>query len=76
MVCTPGHTKGSLSIVLEDGSVLVGDQFRGTAGRLTLGMFYEDNRILMDNLQRIAEFHPQVLYMSHGASTDQPTWKH
>jgi glyoxylase-like metal-dependent hydrolase (beta-lactamase superfamily II) len=70
VVCTPGHTAGSLSIVLEDGSVLVGDQFRGKAGRLTLGMFYEDRRTLITSLKRIAGFDPKVLYMSHGASTD------
>ena len=68
--CTPGHTAGSLSLVLEDGSILVGDQFRGKAGRLTLGMFYEDRRTLMASLKRIAGFDPKVLYMSHGASTD------
>jgi len=70
VVCTPGHTAGSLCVVLEDGSVLVGDQFRGTTGRLTLGMFYEDSRALAASLKRIAGFRPKVLYMSHGTSTD------
>lgn len=70
VVCTPGHTAGSLSIVLKDGSVLVGDQFRGKAGRLTLGMFYEDEQKLRASLRRIVGFGPKVLYMSHGATTD------
>ena len=70
VVCTPGHTAGSLSIVLKDGSMLVGDQFRGKAGRLMLGMFYEDKRTLVASLKRIVAFGPKVLYMSHGASTD------
>jgi len=70
VLSTPGHTRGSLSIVLEDGTVLVGDQFRGGAGRLTLGMFYEDGRILAASLKRIARYRPKILHMSHGASTD------
>lgn len=69
-VSTPGHTRGSLTVVLESGEILVGDQFRGKPGQLTLGMFYEDREVLLESLKEITAFHPSVIHMSHGNVTD------
>lgn len=69
LVSTPGHTEGSLTIVLNSGDILVGDKFRGKTGKLSLGMFYEDKSVLIDSLKMIASFEGERLHMSHGAVT-------
>ena len=66
---TPGHTAGSISIVLSTGETLVGDQVRGGNAELSLGQFYEDKDELLRNLESVTSSEPRVIYMSHGTQT-------
>ena len=70
VVCTPGHTAGSLSIVVQE-RLRVGRRPVPRKGRtLEAGHVHEDRRTLLASLKRIVGFGPKVLYMSHGATTD------
>jgi glyoxylase-like metal-dependent hydrolase (beta-lactamase superfamily II) len=71
IIHTPGHSPSSVSIMLENGEALVGDLVRPQRdGELGLGMFFRDEETLLESLQRIADFEPKRIYMSHGTYTD------
>jgi glyoxylase-like metal-dependent hydrolase (beta-lactamase superfamily II) len=67
IVHTPGHSGGSLSILLDSGEALVGDLVRDEgSGTVGPGMFYADKEVLVASLERIADATPRVIYLSHG----------
>lgn len=67
VVHTPGHSGGSLSILLDDGEALLGDMIRDEgSGTIGPGMFYDDKDELLASLETIAEAAPRVIYLSHG----------
>jgi glyoxylase-like metal-dependent hydrolase (beta-lactamase superfamily II) len=44
IIHTPGHSPGSLSIVLDNGELLIGDQVRDVGGgKIGLGMFHDNS---------------------------------
>jgi glyoxylase-like metal-dependent hydrolase (beta-lactamase superfamily II) len=74
IIHTPGHSPSSVSILLENGEALVGDMVREEgAGEIGLGMFYEDQEMLLESLEKIAAYEPRIIYLSHGAQIDNPT---
>jgi glyoxylase-like metal-dependent hydrolase (beta-lactamase superfamily II) len=55
IVHTPGHSGGSLSILLDSGEALVGDIIRDEgSGSIGPGMSYEDRGLLLASLELIA----------------------
>lgn len=62
---TPGHTRGSLSLVLPERVMLVGDavinQFR-----VAMPLYGEDIALAYESLRKIAGLHPRVIYSGHG----------
>jgi glyoxylase-like metal-dependent hydrolase (beta-lactamase superfamily II) len=73
IIHTPGHSSASITIILDNGETLVGDQVRGEHGKLSLGMFYEDEALLIKNLEKVAEYDSRIIYLSHGTFTDNQT---
>lgn len=71
IIHTPGHSASSVSIILDNGETLVGDMVRdeGT-GEIGLGAFYEDKDVLLDSLERVADYEPSIIYLSHGTQID------
>lgn len=66
---TPGHSPGSLSIILENGACLIGDLLREPSpGRYDTGLFYDDQREIYTSLRKIADLHPSLIYLSHGGT--------
>ena len=70
---TPGHTKGSLSIILENSDALVGDLLMGgyLGGALApakpqLHYFVEDGKQLRNSIQLIESLQPKRLLVGHG----------
>lgn len=63
---TPGHTADSLSLLLEDGTALVGDLVVGW-GRWAWPQpyFIEDDQALAASIARLREMRPRRLYASH-----------
>ena len=67
IVHTPGHSPGSLSLLLESGEALIGDIVRdGGAGQIGPGMYYTDKELLVSSLRTVAEAGPETVYLSHG----------
>ena len=71
VIHTPGHSQGSISIILDNGETLVGDMVREEGdGEIGLGMFYEDKETLIESLEAVALFEPSTVYLSHGDTID------
>jgi glyoxylase-like metal-dependent hydrolase (beta-lactamase superfamily II) len=47
IVHTPGHTEDSITIILDNGEMLLGDLVRGKDPDIHLGQFYEDKEVLI-----------------------------
>ena len=74
VIHTPGHSQGSLSIILDNGETLIGDMVRDEGeGNIGPGMFYEDKETLIASLEIVAEFEPRTIYLSHSEHIDNAT---
>ena len=74
VVHTPGHSQSSISILLDNGETLVGDLIREEKpGGIGYGMFFEDSRVALESLKRIAASNPRTIYLSHNATIDRHT---
>jgi glyoxylase-like metal-dependent hydrolase (beta-lactamase superfamily II) len=71
IIHTPGHSQGSISIILDNGETLVGDMVRDEGdGEIGPGMFYEDKETLIASLEEVALFESRRIYLSHGNTVD------
>jgi glyoxylase-like metal-dependent hydrolase (beta-lactamase superfamily II) len=71
IIHTPGHSQSSISIVLDNGEALVGDLIREEKpGLVGFGMFYEDEKVVLESTKKIAAFDPRIIYLSHGDTID------
>lgn len=70
IIHTPGHSQGSITVLLDTGEMLLGDIVRGEAPEIHLGNFYEDKDALIQGLEMLVTYQPQKVYMSHGGSMD------
>jgi len=67
VVWTPGHTKGSLSLFLNQSRVaIIGDLLSSKHGKLVEPMFMENPGQTRASVQRIVDLHPVVLCPGHG----------
>lgn len=66
---TPGHTPGSVSMMLSDGTAVVGDLLMGGAIRKRmprLPLFANDPDQLRKSIEKVLSFSPNVILASHG----------
>jgi len=76
IIHTPGHSQGSISIILDNGETLVGDMVRDEGdGEIGPGMFYEDKGALITSLEEVAVFESRTIYLSHGNTIDNADLK-
>ena len=76
IIPTPGHSKASITIILDNGEAIVGDMIRDEGkGKIGLGMFYEDEQLLIKSLEKVASFQPRIIYLSHGNRIDFKTFQ-
>ncbi|MCE1248914.1 MAG: MBL fold metallo-hydrolase [Firmicutes bacterium] len=69
VISTPGHTPGSVSVILENGETIVGDMIGGKFSKPsepTIPFFAADLDLLKKNVHKVLEFEPMVIYASHG----------
>lgn len=69
VIHTPGHTSGSLSVVLNDGSAIVGDLVMGrlfVLGRASYPIIAADADELKRSIRKILAKNPNNIYPSHG----------
>jgi hydroxyacylglutathione hydrolase len=77
IIHTPGHSLGSLSIILDNGETLVGDMVRDEGnGGIGPGMFYEDKAALVASLEEVALVDSRTIFLSHGNTVDNAELKH
>ena len=70
IVHTPGHSQGSVTIVLDNGEMVLGDLVRGEEPEIHLGSYYEDKDVLIESLEMLSTYDAEKIYMSHGTSID------
>jgi len=69
IIQTPGHTAGSVSVVLSDGTVIIGDLLMGGILRKRtphLPLFASDLSQLKESIKRVLSLSPKIIYPSHG----------
>lgn len=62
---TPGHTKGSIAILMDDGQLFVGDTLSNWA-KPAGALFIENEQELQDSLVKLNHTKAQVIYPGHG----------
>jgi glyoxylase-like metal-dependent hydrolase (beta-lactamase superfamily II) len=75
VIHTPGHTEDSITIVLDNGEMILGDLVRGKDPDINLGQFYEDKGVLIQSLKKLAAYQAKMIYMSHGKYIDNETFQ-
>ena len=65
---TPGHTRGSQVVLLENGELISGDTLFGIPGKLHFPPFAENLPALLESWGRIRELPVTRFYPAHGAS--------
>lgn len=66
---TPGHTMGSISVVLDDGNIFVGDLLMGGMvgkGKPGLPMYADSIDQLKESICNILNLKPKMVYLGHG----------
>ena len=65
VIALPGHTKGSIGVLTQDGEIIVGDamfnMLRPTGSRL-----YEDKEIMEKSVEKIKKSGAKTIYVGHG----------
>lgn len=75
VIHTPGHTAGSVSVILDNGEAIIGDVLRGGyfGGTLLrhkplMHYFAEDESQIKASLAKIMSYEPHTLHVGHGGS--------
>ncbi len=68
-ISTPGHTKGSVSVILRSGKAIVGDLVMDY-GSLDYAVFSYDKQILRESIIKVVNSGVQKVYVSHGKVYD------
>ena len=78
IIPTPGHTAGSVSVVLDRGEAFVGDLFSGgfiRKRRVDYPHFYYDTDVLEKSINKIIDLKPRIIYTGHGGPFNLETVK-
>lgn len=66
---TPGHSPGSCSILLDEGTCFLGDLLReASPGIYDTGLFFHNRQQILTSLAKIATHKPHTIYLSHGTT--------
>lgn len=68
VVLTPGHTKGSLSVILDDGRAIVGDLAMNKPAGKIYPLFAEMPDVIYDSWQVLVKRGVKKVYPAHGAA--------
>jgi hydroxyacylglutathione hydrolase len=69
IIPTPGHTQGSLSVVLDSGEAIVGDLLSGgfiRKKKIQYPHFIYSQRPLEESIKKIIDLNPKIIYTGHG----------
>jgi len=68
VIHTPGHTKGSSSLLLDSGEVFVGDLISGTGSPHIQRYYAVDWNVLGASVGRVKALQPSCVYPGHGSA--------
>jgi len=68
VIHAPGHTHGSMVVLMQEGELIGGDTIFGLEGKQHFPPFAEDVPALLDSWRRIRDLQPSMLYPAHGRS--------
>ncbi len=68
VIHTPGHTHGSMVVLMPKGELIGGDTLFGLEGKLHFPPFAEDLPALLNSWKRIRDLEPKLLFPAHGRS--------
>ncbi len=66
VIHTPGHTCGSMIVLMDGGELISGDTFFGLENKLHFPPFAEDRRALLRSWGAIRELKVKTIYPAHG----------
>lgn len=69
VIYIPGHTFGSMGVISEDGTAVVGDLVMGRFviyGRAVLPVFAEDLSSVRESIRKVLSRDPEIIHTSHG----------
>jgi len=66
VIHTPGHTHGSMVVLMDGGELIGGDTIFGLEGKQHFPPFAEDLSALLRSWKRIRDMQPAILYPAHG----------
>lgn len=66
VIHSPGHTHGSMVVLMEDGRLITGDTMFGLENKLHFPPFAEDLPSLVRSWQMIRQLPVQIFYPAHG----------
>ena len=64
----PGHTRGSMIVLLDGGEMVAGDTVFGLSGKQHFPPFAEDLPALVESWKRIRELGANTIWPAHGKS--------
>ena len=67
LIHTPGHTFGSVVVLMDKGEMITGDTLFGLAGKRIFPPFAEDRVELKKSWKKISEMELKIFYPAHGA---------
>lgn len=68
IIHTPGHTKGSVSIIIDDEIAIVGDAMFGVFRNSIMPPFADDKNLMIKSWARLLQTNCNLFLPSHGAS--------
>ena len=68
LIHVPGHTPGSVAVLLDGGELLAGDTFFGLEGKQHFPPFAEDRRLLLNSWEKLRALPAETIYPAHGHS--------
>ena len=76
VIHTPGHTFGSMVVLLERGEMVAGDTLFGVPGKRIFPPFAEDQPGLLESWKRISTMDVECFYPAHGRSISYSKFMH
>lgn len=73
VIHTPGHTPGSVSVLLASGEAIVGDAIMSAFPRLTkpsYPIYADDLAQVRESVAKILAYDPRIIYTAHGGPMD------
>ena len=73
LIHTPGHTRGSMSLVIDDEIAIVGDTMFGVSRRSAFPPFAEDQDLMLKSWGKLLHTSCRLFLPSHGREKNRPS---